>query len=120
MDSTKLSLKSMIFYGYHGVYEEERKLGQQFAVDVEMVKDLSDAGFQDDLHLTINYAEVYGIVKEVVETEEFKLIEGVGLAILKRLAEKYILKSLTVRVRKNHPPLGGLVEAAEFEISKDF
>ena len=120
MNSTKLTLKNMIFYGYHGVYAEERKLGQQIAVDVEMVKELFDAGFQDDLSLTINYAEVYDLVKEIVEREEFKLIEGIGLAILKRLAERYILKSLTVRVRKSHPPLGGLVEAAEFEVTKEY
>lgn len=120
MNFTKLTLRNMIFYGYHGVYDEERKLGQPIAVDVEMVSDLSDAGSQDDLRLTINYAEVYDLVKEIVEAKQFKLIEGIGSAILKRLAEKYVLKRLTVRIRKPHPPLGGLVEAAEFEISKEF
>ena len=120
MYSTKLTLKNMIFYGYHGVYAEERQLGQQIAVDVEMVKELFEAGSQDDLNLTVNYAEVYDLVKEIVEREEYKLIEGIGLAILKRLAERYVLKGLTVRVRKPHPPLGGLVEAAEFEVTKEY
>jgi len=120
MNSTKLRLNNMVFYGYHGVYDEERKLGQQIAVDVELVSDLAEAGLQDDLSLTVNYAEVYGVVKEIMETEQFTLIEGIGLAIFNQLAERYTLKSLTVRVRKPHPPLGGLVEAAEFEVAKEF
>ena len=120
MNSTKLSLKNMIFFGRHGVYAEERKLGQQIAVDVEMFSDLTEAGLKDDLKLTVDYADVYNLVKQVVEKEEFNLIEGIGLAILKRLGERYELKRITVRVRKPQPPVGGLVESAEFEVSKEF
>lgn len=120
MDSTKLTLKNMIFYGYHGVYAEERKLGQQYAVDVEIVSDLINAGLTDDLKLTVNYADVYNLVRQVMEQEQFNLIEGMGLAILKRLGEHYEVKKITVRVRKPQPPVGGLVEAAEFEVSREF
>lgn len=120
MNSTKLTLKNMVFFGYHGVYDEERKLGQQIEVDVELVSDLIDAGLKDDLELTVNYVDVYETVRKIVETEQFCLIEGMALAILNRLGEKYILKSITVRVRKPQPPVGGVIEAAEFEITKGF
>lgn len=119
MDFTKLTLNNMIFYGYHGVYGEERKLGQLIAVDVEMVSDLSKAGLQDDLRLTVNYVEVYDLVKAIVEKEQFKLIEGIAFAILTQLTKEYQLKRIVVRVRKPHPPIGGLMDAAEFEISKE-
>ena len=120
MDYTKLTLKNMLFYGHHGVYPEERKLGQPIAVDVEMVADLIDAGLKDDLNLTINYAEVYSLVQEIVEKEEFNLIEGMAVTILNRLGEKYQFKKIIVRVRKPHPPVGGMVEAAEFEVAKEY
>lgn len=120
MNFTKLTLKNMIFFGYHGVYDEERKLGQQIAVDVEMASDLIEAGLKDDLKLTVNYADVYHLVKQVVEKEQFNLIEGIALAILNRLGDRYQLKSITIRVRKPQPPVGGLVEAAEFEVFKEF
>ncbi len=120
MNSTKLLLKNMIFFGYHGVYPEERKLGQKIEVDVEMVSDLNDACLKDDLQLTVNYMEVYELVRKIVETEQFYLIEGMAMAILNRLGENYNLKKITVRVRKPQPPVGGLVEAAEFEVSKEF
>lgn len=120
MNSTKLTLKNMVFFGYHGVYAEERKLGQQIRVDVELVSDLTDAGLKDDPELTVNYVDIYETVRKIVETEQFFLIEGMALAILNRLREKYDLKRITVRVRKPQPPVGGLVEAAEFEITKEF
>lgn len=120
MNSTKLSLKNMVFFGYHGVYDEERKLGQQIEVDVEVVSDLTEAGMKDDLGLTVNYTDVYELVRKIVETEQFCLIEGMALAILNRLGEKYDLKKITVRVRKPKPPVGGLVDAAEFEITKEY
>ncbi len=120
MNHTKLTLKNMIFYGYHGVYDEERRLGQQIAIDIEMVADLTDAGTKDDLESTVNYAEVYSLVKEIVEKEQFNLIEGMAFAILNRMGEKYQFKNITVRVRKPHPPVGGLMDAAEFEVSKEF
>lgn len=110
----------MVFFGYHGVYDEERKLGQQIEVDVEVVSDLTEAGIKDDLGLTVNYVDIYEIVRKIVETEQFCLIEGMALAILNRLGEKYDLKKITVRVRKPHPPVGGLVSAAEFEVAKEY
>lgn len=120
MNYTKLTLKNMVFYGYHGVYTEERRLGQQIAVDVEMLSDMKDAGLKDDLELTVNYVDVYDLVRQIVETKQYNLIEAMAFAILNQLGEKYQLKKITVRVRKPHPPVGGLVDAAECEVSKDF
>lgn len=52
-------LKGLVFHGYHGVLEEERRLGQKFVVDIEASADLSRAGATDDLQDTVNYAAVY-------------------------------------------------------------
>ncbi|KHF33777.1 Dihydroneopterin aldolase [Paenibacillus sp. P1XP2] len=71
----KMKLHRMEYYGYHGVFEEERKLGQRFYIDLELELDLREAGRNDDLSKTVNYAEVHELVKKVVETESFRLIE---------------------------------------------
>ncbi len=42
----------MEFYGYHGVFAEENKLGQRFRVDLTASLDLSKAGQTDDLNAT--------------------------------------------------------------------
>ncbi|SEU31260.1 dihydroneopterin aldolase [Paenibacillus sp. NFR01] len=101
----KMKLHRMEYYGYHGVFEEERKLGQRFYVDLELELDLQEAGQNDDLERTVNYAEVHYLVKKIVETESFKLIEALGECIASRVLDTYtIINAVTVKVTKPHPP----------------
>lgn len=119
MTSTKITLKNMVFYGYHGAFAAERELGQKIEVDVELKGDFIPAGRSDDLDLTLNYSDIYTLVKELVEEGEYQLIEAIGTAIAEQIMDGFDLDQVTVRVRKPQPPLGGIVEAAEFEIVKD-
>lgn len=101
----KMKLHRMEYFGYHGVFEEERKLGQRFYVDLELDLDLSGAGRSDDLNLTVNYAEVHFMVKEIVETRSFRLIEALGECIATALLDTYtVINAVTVKVTKPHPP----------------
>ena len=68
-----IRLCNMQFYGRHGVNPEEQVLGQRFEVDVDLRVDTRPAALQDDLRLTINYAQVYKAVKQIVEEERFDL-----------------------------------------------
>jgi dihydroneopterin aldolase len=119
MPTTKLRLKNMVFYGHHGVYDTERTLGQRIEVDVELGADFQQAGRDDDLRMTIDYSKVYQLVRTVVETERYNLIEAIATAILARIREAYGVCQITVRVRKPQPPVGGVVDIVEFEICED-
>ncbi|MCR5403911.1 MAG: dihydroneopterin aldolase, partial [Butyrivibrio sp.] len=74
----RINLTGMEFYGYHGCLPEEREKGQRFYVDVEMFMDLSPAGKSDDLNDTVNYAEVFEYIRQVVEGPSKQLIESVA------------------------------------------
>ncbi|MBB3114147.1 dihydroneopterin aldolase [Paenibacillus phyllosphaerae] len=101
----RMSLKGMKFFGYHGVFPEENRLGQQFIVDVDLFMDLSQAAQTDDLEATINYAELHGFVKEIVTGPPFKLIEALAGSIASQLLAAYTsINEVTVRVTKPHPP----------------
>ena len=67
MPKDKIQLEGMIFYGFHGIDPAERELGQRFVVDLEVERDLSEAGASDDPADTVNYSKMYRIVKEVIE-----------------------------------------------------
>ncbi len=100
-----MTLHRMEYYGYHGVFEEERKLGQRFYVDLELELDLQEAGTRDDLTLTVNYAEVHFLVKKIVETKSFKLIEALAEHIATSVLDTYtVINAVTVKVTKPHPP----------------
>lgn len=115
----KISLHQMTFFGYHGVLPEERKLGQRFIVDVECSLDLQPAGQSDDLELTVNYAEAFELVREIVEGEPFKLIEALGERIAGALLEKYpLVQEVRVKVTKPHPPFPGDYKGASVELTR--
>jgi dihydroneopterin aldolase len=101
----RMVMHRMEYYGYHGVFEEERKLGQRYYIDLELELDLSQAGLNDDLSQTVNYAEVHELVKNIVETKSFKLIEALGECIASHVLDTYtIINAVTVKVTKPHPP----------------
>jgi len=101
----RMTLKGMRFFGYHGVFPEENKLGQQFIVDVELRLDLSGAAATDDLERTVNYAELHALVKAAAEGPPFKLIEALAGNVASRVLDAYtIVNEVTVRVTKPHPP----------------
>jgi dihydroneopterin aldolase len=115
----KIHLKKMIFYGYHGVFPEETKLGQRFAVDLTVEVDLSEAGKSDRLEDSINYAELYQICKDVVEGKPFKLVEAVAEKIAAEVLENYNAVALChVTVIKPDPPIPGHYESVAVEITR--
>lgn len=101
----KMIVKAMKFYGYHGVFAEETKLGQQFYVDLELLMDLSLAAQTDELQHALDYSELHQFVKEIVEGPPFKLIEALTGHIATRVLEAYTnVREVIVRVTKPHPP----------------
>ena len=109
----------MRFYGYHGVYAEENKLGQRFNVDVAIELDLRKAGVTDDLNYTVNYAEVYKICREIAEGTPFKLIEAVAENMTSKILEAFsVVQSCTVKLYKPDPPIPGYYESVAVEITR--
>ena len=118
MASDRLVLKNMVFYGYHGVFAAEKELGQRLEVDVELQLDLRPAAAADDLELSVNYVEVYTLVKEIVEEREFGLLEALAEAIAGEILAAYSVEAVGVRVRKPFPPSGGILDYIEVEINR--
>ncbi len=116
IETGRISIKSMEFYGYHGCLPEERENGQAYFVDADFFIDLEPAALSDDLALTIDYGHVYIIAGEVIGGEKRNLIETLAYDIAARLMDEYHPQKVAVRVRKPVPPVGGFAEYAEAEI----
>ena len=65
-----IHVNDMEFYGYHGVFPEETKLGQRFRLTVSLAVDLQKAGETDALEHTVHYGEVYEACRSIVEGEK--------------------------------------------------
>ncbi|RSK25511.1 dihydroneopterin aldolase [Bacillus sp. HMF5848] len=115
----KIILNQLMFYGYHGVLQEETKIGQRFLVDIEIKADLKQAGQSDALEDTINYAEIYKLAQEIVEKEIYKLIEAVADRLAAVILEKYAMAmECTVKVVKPDPPIPGYYESVAVEVTR--
>jgi 7,8-dihydroneopterin aldolase/epimerase/oxygenase len=111
-----IGLEGMEFYAYHGVYEEERKTGGKYIVDVLVYTNTAEAQQNDVLNGTVNYENIYRIVKENMQVP-VKLIEHLAAKICNQvrtlLAEDDKIK---IKIRKLQPPLDGKVYASVIEL----
>lgn len=114
----RITLSNMVFYGYHGVFEGEKELGQRFEVDVELHMNLSVPGQTDDLEQGVNYVDVYTIVQDIVQERTYNLIEAVAENIAGEILSAYSVDYVVVRVRKPSVPMGGVIDHVEVEITR--
>jgi dihydroneopterin aldolase len=112
-----LVLEGMSFYGYHGETEAERILGNRFHVDLEIRMDLSRAGRSDDIADTLDYARTFTLVREVVEDQQYNLIETVAARVAARILVEPGVESVKVRVGKQ-PPIPGAIERCSVIIER--
>lgn len=115
----KIRIDHMTFYGTHGVLPEENRLGQRYYVDLELHLDVSQAAATDDLQHSVNYAEVYEVVKQLVEETEVKLIETLATNIAEAILASFAVMEVWVKVTKPDPPIKGFQGAVAVEITRD-
>lgn len=104
--SDRIILSDLGFFGRHGVLPEERVLGQRFVVDLEVGLDLRAAGQSDELSQSVSYADIFLVVREIVEGEPVKLIETVAQRIADAVFDRFtVVESVRVRVSKPSAPI---------------
>ena len=115
-----IAIEGMEFHAYHGYYEEERRVGGRYSVDVYVETDFSRAAVNDDLEKTINYEVIYDLVRVRME-KKTKLIETIAADIMAKIKSEFpSIESLRVRVNKFEPPLPGKVARTYIELDQDF
>ncbi|MFH2056652.1 MAG: dihydroneopterin aldolase [bacterium] len=114
-----IRLQNMTFYAYHGVSAAEKETGRRYEVDCELHLDLTQAAKSDKLGDTVNYAEVYQTVEQVLQERKYSLIESVCAEICRRLLAMEMLNKVVVRVRKKMPPIPGNLDHIEVEMMRE-
>lgn len=118
MPADTIRLTNMRFYGHHGVQAAERRLGGDFALDVELTRDLREAGRTDRIRHTIDYQKVYDLVQRVQASKSYRLVESLAHDVAEALLHEFDVDQVTVRARKSQTPVGGLMDHLEVEITR--
>lgn len=116
----KILMKNMAFFGNHGVLSEETTLGQKFFVDAVLHTNTKQAGLTDEVDNTTSYAEVYEVIKDIVENRTFKLLEALSETIASEVLEKFELVSMIdITIRKPEAPVAGIFDYFGIEIRRE-
>lgn len=115
----RIILNDLGFYGYHGLYSEEAKLGQRFLIDLQCGVDLTGPAQTDTFGSTVNYAAIYDVTKSAFEDRRMHLIEAVGQNIVDALFAAFAdVTWVIVRVRKPEAPIAMVRGEAAIELHR--
>jgi dihydroneopterin aldolase len=104
--SDQIVLTGIHGFGYHGLFEQERKDGQDFFVDLTLSVDLKAGSQSDAIADTVNYAEITDLVVEELTSNPVNLIEKLAARIAERVLNQHIkVSSVTVTVHKPQAPV---------------
>ncbi len=108
----------MEFYSFHGHFKEERIVGNKFLVNLTIETDMKVPSATDNLRDAVNYQRAYEIVKTQMETKSFLLEHIAGRIIDAIYAEMKGIESVTVKVSKMNPPMGGKIGSVSVVLSR--
>lgn len=116
---SKIILEDIKIYAYHGVLLEESIIGNHYVVNLEVHSDLEKASQSDDLHDTINYAEINEIVHQEMEIRS-ELLEHVIGRIINKIENQFPqITFIKIKLTKTIPPMRGEMKGVSVEFEKE-
>lgn len=101
----EISLTGLTVFGYHGVFDHERRDGQEFTIDLKLGLPLAKPAASDDVTDTVHYGELADRVAAIVAGEPVNLIERLAERIADAVLEDERVQHATVTVHKPHAPI---------------
>lgn len=101
----RLAVRGIRVVGHHGVFERERREGQEFVVDVVLGVDTRDAGLHDDLSRTVDYGRLTLQIQESIQTDPVDLIETLARRIADLCLGEPLVQWVEVTVHKPQAPI---------------
>lgn len=115
-NSHMIFIRDLRFHSPVGVLDQERVVGNDIKVDLRLGYPFAKAMESDDVADTLNYAEVYELIRKIV-SEPVKLLERLAGKISERLLEEYPnITSIDLSITKLNPPMGADCGGAGVEI----
>lgn len=101
----RLTVRGLTVHGHHGVFDFERRDGQEFVVDLTLSVDSRTAAMTDDLHDTVDYGRLVDDVAAVVAGDPVELIETLAQRIADTCLDHAGVRQAEVTVHKPHAPI---------------
>jgi dihydroneopterin aldolase len=113
----RISLDKLVFFGYHGLYAEEKKLGNTYIVDV-LIDFTPKQSTINQLEQTIDYVHVYALIKKWMAIPTPLLETLVGNMADDILNTEVLAEKVMVKITKQHLPIAEFEGTASVSIEK--
>ena len=113
-----IEIEGMKFYAFHGHFESEQIVGNEFEVNLKIETNCKKAAISDNLIDALNYQSAYNIVKKEMEKPSH-LLENVAQRILNALYANFTsIEKTEIKISKLNPPMGGEIEKVSVTLSQ--
>ena len=99
-----VELRQARFFAYHGIYEEERRLGNEFEVNLVVSHAIKKKKIKS-IAETVDYVRLYELVNEEMKKPR-DLLEVLAMEITEKIKSEFLqVKEIQITIRKLHPPI---------------
>lgn len=103
---TTIQIAGLQTFGYHGLFEEERRLGQKFTFDIDATLNPAPTHRDDQLHASIRYDAVVDATVNLAGATKYQTLEALGEAVAIGLLRRFaLIDTICVGVSKFSPPI---------------
>jgi dihydroneopterin aldolase / 2-amino-4-hydroxy-6-hydroxymethyldihydropteridine diphosphokinase len=115
----KIHIEELEVFAYHGVFQEEKKLGQKFIISAELFLDLSVAGKSDNLEKTVHYGLLCEEIEKEFKSKSFDLLEAASENLTTFILTNYdIIERVKLMIKKPWAPIGKPIKYAAVELDR--
>jgi len=115
----KISIHKIQVFAYHGVFPEEKKLGQKFVISVDLMADLSKVCQSDLIEDGICYGEITERIVLFCQNNRFNTLEALGHKLGENLLFlNKVIESVTIKIEKPNAPIKYLVDHVAVSVTR--
>ena len=102
----RIFISGLSLHAYHGVMAYEAKVGQTFAIDLELILDLAAAARSDKVVDTVSYDKVVDCASHAFTAQRYRLIEAAAGRVADAVLTAFPrVQSIKVTIHKPHAPI---------------
>jgi dihydroneopterin aldolase len=114
----RLAVRGLALRGHHGVFDFERREGQEFVIDLVLGIDTRAAAHSDDLQDTVDYGTLVEEVRTAVTNDPVDLIETLAQRIADVCLRHARVDAVEVTVHKPHAPIQATFDDVALTINR--
>lgn len=101
-----IEVRDLLIFANHGVFDEEKKLGQKFYVDMRLGLDTQPSAMENNLQKSVHYGELANQIVALFQKESHDLIETCAEEIAQHIFDWYpMVMDVEITVKKPWAPI---------------